>query len=219
MESATSASRDTKTRILDSAEQLFAENGFAATSLRAVTGHAKVNLAAVHYHFGSKEALVEAVFGRRLRPLNDERLELLEACEAEGGGLDAILRALIGPALRLSRSHSDDVVMRLLGRMYSEPGQKIQEIFTEQFREVAMRFTAALRVVLPGLPAPEFFWRVHFMIGAMAHTMVDAHRIQFLSGGMCDPSDVEGNIDRLVAFVGAGFRAPPTTERNDGGPQ
>jgi AcrR family transcriptional regulator len=217
LRSTTSANRDTKSRILDAAEELFAADGFAATSLRSITGRAEVNLAAVHYHFGSKESLVEAVFSRRLRPLNDERLELLEACEAGGGGLDETLRALIGPALRLAQSHSNDLVMRLLGRMFSEPGEKIQRIFTEQFREIALRFTAALRAVLPDLPAPEFFWRVHFTIGAMAHTMVDTHRIKFLSGGKCDPGDVEGNIDRLVTFVGAGFQAAPTSEGNDGG--
>ena len=104
MKTATSANRDTKIRILDAAESLFAEHGFAATSLRAITRHANVNLAAVHYHFGSKEGLVEAVFSRRLGPLNQERLELLDAVEARGGELEDVLRALIGPALRLSRA-------------------------------------------------------------------------------------------------------------------
>ena len=217
MKTATSANRDTKIRILDAAESLFAEHGFAATSLRAITRHANVNLAAVHYHFGSKEGLVEAVFSRRLGPLNQERLELLDAVEARGGELEDVLRALIGPALRLSRADSNDVVMRLLGRMFSEPSEKFQQIFTEQFREVATRFTAALQAVLPDLPAAEFFWRVHFMIGSMAHTMVDARRIQFFSGGICDPADVEGNIDRLVTFVSAGFRAAPTPHDDAGG--
>ena len=212
---------DTKTRILDSAERLFAEHGFAATSLRGITAEAGVNLAAVHYHFGSKEGLVEAVFARRVGPLNDERLRLLDECEADGGRLEDILRALLGPALRLTREHSDDFVMRLLGRMFSEPGERVQAIFTEQFREVALRFTTALQAVVPELPAQEFFWRMHFMIGAMAHTMVDTHRIQFLSRGLCDPTDVDGNIERLVTFTAAGFRAQssrptPGPERKGG---
>ena len=75
----------TKDRILDSAERLFARDGFEATSLRAITAEANVNLAAVNYHFQSKEALVQAVIGRRMGPVNAQRIALLDACEAEAG--------------------------------------------------------------------------------------------------------------------------------------
>src|SRR5512135_1496279 len=111
----------TKTRLLDAAEQLLAERGFAACSLRAVTATAGVNLGAVNYHFRSKEALIQAVFARRLAPLNRERLAALDALEAEAAGRpvapEALLHALLGPVLRLGRE--GECVIKLLGRMYS----------------------------------------------------------------------------------------------------
>ena len=74
---------NTKDRILDTAERLFARDGFEATSLRSITAEAGVNLAAINYHFQSKEALVQAVIGRRMGPMNDRRLALLDAYEAQ----------------------------------------------------------------------------------------------------------------------------------------
>src|SRR5947208_16884641 len=68
----------TKERILDSAESLFMEHGFEATSLRSITAAAAVNLAAVNYHFGSKEELFQAVLTRRLDPMNHARLSFLK---------------------------------------------------------------------------------------------------------------------------------------------
>src|SRR3954471_10629137 len=100
-------SPDTKTRILDAAERLFVEHGFEATSLRQLTSAAGVNLAAVNYHFGSKEELFQSVLTRRLDPMNQERIELLEKLERESGGkpvgVEKILSSMLIPALRLAR--------------------------------------------------------------------------------------------------------------------
>src|SRR3954463_9505406 len=100
-------SAGTKTRILDAGERLFVEHGFEATSLRQLTAAAAVNLAAVHYHFGSKEELFQAVLTRRLDPMNVERIALLERVEREAGGKPAtcekVLFAMLAPALRLAR--------------------------------------------------------------------------------------------------------------------
>src|SRR5207244_9844094 len=89
------------------AEQLFMEHGFEATSLRQLTTAASVNLAAVNYHFGSKEELFQAVLTRRLDPMNQERIELLEKVERDAGGrplsCEKILFAMLIPALRLAR--------------------------------------------------------------------------------------------------------------------
>src|SRR5437762_13635541 len=79
-------SPDTKTRILDAGEHLFMEHGFEATSLRQLTSAAGVNLAAVNYHFGSKEELFQAVLTRRLDPMNQERIQLLDRLEREAAG-------------------------------------------------------------------------------------------------------------------------------------
>jgi AcrR family transcriptional regulator len=205
---------DTKTRILDAAEKLFSEHGFAGTSVRAITAEANVNLAAVHYHFGSKEAVIRAVFARRLNPLNEERLERLDAAEAKAGGkpvpLKTILEAFIGPVLRLRRGPAKGGArfMRLMGRTFTESGDLILSIFLKQFGTVAKRFTAALHKTLPSLPSEELFWRMHFMIGTMAHTMADTFRLKMLSRGTCDASDTEAVLARLVAFVAAGMQAP-----------
>jgi AcrR family transcriptional regulator len=211
--STTELKGSTKNRILDAAEGLFAQQGFSATSLRAITAEAGVNLAAVNYHFGSKDGLLEAVFERRLGPLNDERLALLDEAESapEGASLETVLQALVGPPLRL---HRDDArggpqFMRLMGRTLTEPIDNIQEIFLRQFREIADRFTTALTRTLPGLPAEEMFWRAHFAIGAMAHTMCDTFRLRLISGGLCEAGDdVDATIGRLVTFLAAGMRAP-----------
>jgi len=204
----------TRERILDSAEKLFSEKGFDATSLRSITTGARVNLAAVNYHFGSKDALIREVFARRLGPLNEERLRLL----AEAGDdpdLEQVVEAFVGPALRMSRVPRGAMFMRLFGYAMSRRDDRILTMFTERFREVVERFTAALGGALPDLDGDEVFWRLLFMVGAMAHTMALSDKLSDLSGGRCDGSDVELTLRQLVPFLVAGMRAP--SPRVDGG--
>jgi AcrR family transcriptional regulator len=201
----------TKSLILDNAERLFADLGFGATSLRQIIANAGVNLAAIHYHFGSREGLIKAVLSRRLEPLNQDRLERLARSEAVGElAVDTILEALIGPALRLSRDpqRGGEVFMRLLGRAYTEPNEKIQEMLWEQFREVVERFIHAFELALPRLPREEICWRLHFGIGAMAHTMGHPERLRCISRGLCDVSDTDRILRRLVRFLEAGMQLP-----------
>ena len=205
--------KDTKTEILNAAEHLFASHGTNATSLRQVISRAKVNLASIHYHFGSKESLLQAVLSRRLVPLNAQRLALLDEYERKSGKravpLPKVLEALVGPALRLSRDSQQGgaVFMRLLGRCVLEPDEKIQTMLNQQFHYVLERFTPALQRALPSLPPVDFFWRIHFLVGSMAHTMADSERLRSISSGLCDPDDTEGIIRRLVIFLNAGLRA------------
>ena len=127
----------TKDRILDAAERLFARDGFEATSLRAITAEARANLAAVNYHFQSKEALVQAVIGRRMGPVNQQRLSLLDAYEAEAGGdavpLEKILDAFLRPVIEIAGGHAKEFVP-LVGRLYTEPGG-----FSERLYQAAVR--------------------------------------------------------------------------------
>ena len=203
----------TKKRIMDVAEQLFAARGVSGTSIRNITSRAKVNLAAVHYHFGSKESVLEAVVSRRLVPLTAERSALLDEYErqSEGGAVELpkIIEALVGPALRLSRSSEKggEHFMRLLGRLVMEPDAKIQRILTDHFRLSLEKFKPPLEKALPHLKPADFFWRVHFLVGAMVHTMADSERIQIVSGGICNPDDTEGTVKRLVSFISAGMEA------------
>jgi AcrR family transcriptional regulator len=212
----------TKERILDAAETLFAEHGFEATSLRMITGAAGVNLAAVNYHFHSKEALVEAVFSRRIGPINQERLRLLEICEkAAGEGpppIEELFRAFVEPPLRMRGNpacHGADVG-RIFGRLYSDPSESARRSFFGLMRPIMGPFISAFRRALPEMPLVELLWRLHFAVGMMAHTLAGTYHLQAMSGGLCDPSDVEGIIERMVAFAAAGMRAPlpPTLHRS-----
>jgi len=210
---------DTKERILDTAERLFAKQGYAATSLRGIIAEAGVNLAAVHYHFHSKEALLEALILRRSVPANRERLALLDRFEKEAGGdppsLEKVIEAFVAPTLQMSRDPQSGgiVFMKLLGRLHAE-GVLLPRILTTQFGDVLERFGAALRAALPELPPEELSWRLNLAAGALA---------QSLRGGSKDLEtiskfplsfDSENVLERLVAFLSAGFRAPVPTHAN-----
>jgi AcrR family transcriptional regulator len=197
----------TTDRILDAAEERFADLGFA-TSLRDITSRAEVNLAAVNYHFGSKDALIQAVFARRLGPLNRERLERLGAIESgpKADSVEAIVEAFIGPAIRMSHDPQGAIFMRLYGHTLSQRDDRILRMFTENFGEVVDRFTTALGRALPHLDRPEIFWRLLFMIGAMAHTMALSDKLPSISRGVCVAEDAETTIRRLVPFVVGGMR-------------
>ncbi|RMG47958.1 MAG: TetR/AcrR family transcriptional regulator [Acidobacteria bacterium] len=215
------ASEQTRERILDAAEQLFSEQGLANTSLRAITRAAGVNPAAVHYHFGSKDGLIRELFRRRLEPVNRQRLELLERAERAAGGrplpLETILECFLGPPLRLySRpEHGHGRFLRTFGRLFSERSELVREVLTIQFGSIIERFLDAFARSLPDLPREEILWRLHFTVGAMAHTLGCPIGLVVISRGACDVErDVEATLARLIGFVAGGMRAPlPETVR------
>lgn len=202
----------TPDRILDAAERLFAEAGVLGTSLRAITAAADANLASVHYHFGSKEGLVEAVLARRLEPLTRERLETLERLEKGVDGaappLESILDAFLGPAIRSGVDPTLRPFLRLMGRMFAEAAAHDFALVHHHFGTTAQRFTAALQRALPYLSPQDIAWRFHFMVGAMVHVIVHPERLGRMTGGLCEPGDVEATLAHLIAFVVAGLRAP-----------
>jgi AcrR family transcriptional regulator len=204
----------TKDRILDAAERLFAEHGFDGVSLRTIIAEAGVNLAAVHYHFHSKEALLDAVFARRLAPLNQERLTRLDACEAEARGgpvpVEQLLEALLIPILHLVRdpSRNGPTFCKLMGRLHAETSTHMAEVFKKHLANFSERLKLALRRSLPDLPPAELYWRMHFTMGAVAHTLRGSPVTKVLSEGVIDPSDLEGGMHLLIAFLAAGLRAP-----------
>ena len=210
---------DTKQRILDVSEQLFADFGFAGTSLRKIIAAAGVNLAAVHYHFHSKEALLEAVLVRRLEPLNRERLARLQACEQQAGGKgptpEGILEAFIGPPMRLILNPSGEgrLFGKLVGRLHSETGAFFAATARKHFLPVFQRFSSALRRALPEVPVDELHWRMHYAVGVMAHTLTSWDRLGSMFGGVLNPLDIDAAVPRLVNFLAAGFRAPVVSGR------
>ena len=195
---------DTKEKILDTAERLIGEHGYAATSLRHIIAEAGVNLAAVHYHFGSKEELLDAAVARKVTPVNEARVAWLDRLEAEAGSgpmvVEKVLEAFLIPTAEVA-SRSPEFV-RLMGRMLAEG--MMPRIVERHFQATAQRFVSALRRAVPELPQEELMWRVHFMVGAMAHTMHQKPIFPEISG---DATDLEPRMKRLVTFLGAGLRA------------
>ena len=202
---------DTRTRILDAAESLFVKHGLDATTLRMITAGAQANLAAVNYHFGSKEALIEAVFRRRLTWLNEQRLAALTAFEEAAGGAPLkprqIVEAFFGVAIRMAADHNGgQTFMRLLGRSYTEPTEFVRKFLAEEYAEVIARFKAAFFKALPDVPQEEFLWRFHFMMGALSYAISGAEALRML--GPIDDSDPEALYARLMSFLIGGLRAP-----------
>jgi AcrR family transcriptional regulator len=193
---------DTKGRILDSAEKLFGMNGFEQTSLRDITADADVNLAAVNYHFHSKDSLIDAVIARRIEPVNDRRLELLEA-SGPNPTLEQILEAFVGPVLE----RDPTPISPLLGRILTTPDQFIARVFRKHLAEVVQKFAGAVSKVLPDLSAGERMWRFYFTAGAMANVLTWARLLPEMTGGQCDPTDRKAVTAALVRFAAAGFRA------------
>jgi AcrR family transcriptional regulator len=205
---------ETRERILSSAEALFMERGYAGTSLRMVTAKARVNLAAVNYHFGSKESLIREVFERRLGPLNSARIAYLDKMEAVARGapltVEQILEAIVAPALQVSRDPlaGGAAFLRLLGRAFAEPGDTLREILPAQYRQVVVRFKQALAAALPQVPDQELTWRMHFMFGALSYTMAGNDALKLIATCNLEGADEpESIIARLIPFLAAGLQA------------
>jgi AcrR family transcriptional regulator len=191
---------ETQSKILDTAERLFGDQGYAGTSLRQIIADAGVNLAAIHYHFGNKEELLDQVVLRKAGPVNEERVARLDRYEAESGSepvpLEKLMNAFLEPPMLLVKSNPE--VAKLMGRLYSEG--LMPAIAQRHFQTVKARFAAAFARALPRLTEQEVALRLQFMIGAMAHTMWFA----------CEQFSSDGNLlmRELVAFTVGGLRAP-----------
>ena len=203
---------ETRTRILDAAEELFMLQGFGGTSMRTLTAKASVNLAAVNYHFGSKDALIEAVFRRRLDPMNTARIAALETLEAAGTpDADAIIRAFVGASLRMLEDAKGGGrnFIRLLGRTYTEPAKGIRHLIGQMYAPTMQRYKAALERALPQMPREELVWRMHFMFGTLAYTLAATDTVQLIAGSKPeDRYDARLLEDRLTAFLSSGLAAP-----------
>ena len=211
-------SADTKTRILDAGERLFVEHGFEATSLRSLTTSAGVNLAAVHYHFGSKEELFQAVLTRRLDPMNQERIDLLAKVEREAAGrplsCEKILFAMLIPALRLARDEErgGKDFLRLVGRAYADPAPFIRHFLSAQYAGMIGRYKEAFLKALPHLSRQELTWRLHFVMGALSYTLAGTDALKLFAEATSTTDNDELLLQRLAPFLVAGLKAPALAE-------
>jgi len=196
-------SDQTRTAIMDAAERLYADRGFADVTMRDIVAAAGVNLAAVNYHFGSKDELIAELFVTRSLATNRERLNELKRAEQDGGGrapIDAILRALVGPTLRgcLGPERARSTAARFMIRAGIEAVAPIRRIKNREIDHLK-KFAAAMRRALPDSREADIYWGLHFAL-AMAHqTIRDSERLTRLSEGKCELDDVEAIIARIVA--------------------
>jgi AcrR family transcriptional regulator len=198
----------TKDRILGAAEELFAQHGFTGTSLRQVTSRADVNIAAVNYHFGSKENLVNEVFRRRMDGMSEVRLARLAAARTETPGqLEPILAAFVEPALALSQDrHGGGAFIRVIARAYAEKNDGLRKFLSDQYGHVLRDFAKAIAECLPGLSKEELYWRLDFLAGALTYAMADFGLIK-RPAGVSEAAHRERAAQALIRFVAAGFKA------------
>ncbi len=200
------ATEGARARLLAAAERLFAERGMAGAGLREITAAAGTNLAAVNYHFGSKEKLLEALFTQRARPIVAERLRLLALCRP-GRGRPPMLEQILHAFLRPAFSHGAEFG-RLRARLSVESEALYRRILSDTFDASTRTFLDAVVAALPALPRAEVTWRFHFMLGTMVSSMANSGRIQSVSDDAIDPAEPEAVLARLIPFLAAGFRAP-----------
>ncbi len=209
---------DTRARILDAAERLFMAHGYDGTSMRQITGEAGVNLAAVNYHFGSKEALIQEVFRRRLNWLNEERMRALDELEATADGQplkpSQIVDAFFGTMIRMAEDEERGgmIFLRLLGRTLAEPSDFIRAFLAHEYKTVVERYKEALFRSLPDVPKAEIVWRFHFMLGATSYAIAGTDALRLVTDWGIEAEDSEDRLDRLlprlISFLIGGLRAP-----------
>ncbi len=168
----------TKERILNTTEKLISEKGFSSISLRTISSNAKTNLAAVNYHFGNKEKLIEMMLERRLDNLFQLRINLLDKLESGSSkpcNLKQVLEAFIAPALTMSNDNHQGGkrFMRVLARAYAEKSEYLHSLLSKRYAEVIKRFAIAIQRTSPHLDEKTVFWRFHFIMGALIYVMAD----------------------------------------------
>jgi len=198
----------TKDRILGAAEELFAQFGFAGTSLRQVTSRADVNIAAVNYHFGSKENLVNEVFRRRMDEMSQKRLTALKVAQKDHPGeLEPILAAFVEPALAMAQDRHNGAFARMIARAYAEKNDALRKFLSEHYGHVLREFAKAIAACLPALSKESLYWRLDIVVGALTYAMADFGLIKRPSG-VTEAAHRERAARELITFAAAGFRSP-----------
>lgn len=204
-------SSDTRERLMDEAEKLFAERGYSNVPTRTIAEAASANTAAVHYHFGSKEKLLEAIFRRRLDPLNEERISGIQRVLASGGAkpdVELVLRAFIEPTLRKPRSEGERAFRLLSGRASTDPNPEVRRILFQAYDAVGRTFVDGMAKACPHLSREELFWRVACVYGAMLYIRADNGRLQPMFGDDLSLSDAGGALRFAIPFMTTGLEAP-----------
>ncbi len=207
----TKAQMPTKTKIMKAAEELFAHSGFHHTTMRAITASAGVNLAAINYHFGSKESLLAAIFDAYLKPINAERVRRLTEVAEKARmtsvipDLEEVMRAFLEPTLVLFLEGAGAEHFRIIiGRAMSEPNQAVRRIFLKRVMPVIDILLGLLQQSLVKSSQSEVAWKLRFALGAMSHTLSShAHHSPFAMGDSKEPSEI---VEMLIVFIIKGMQ-------------
>jgi AcrR family transcriptional regulator len=204
--------RDTRERILEVAERLFAQHGYAGVSLRSIMAAAEANTAAVHYYFRSKEGLLRAIFEMRIGPMSAERHALFDAVEQKVDGqvpdLHGVLDAFYRPAIRRSRSPEGEAFNKVSALCSVDPNPAVRQVVFDVYDDVARRFVSLLRRACPHLNDESFYWRLNCLYGSMMYVRAHNGRVAYLVGNDRPESDAQTVLDELIAFTEAGLLAP-----------
>ena len=212
-------SKDKKTyeKLMDCAEKIFAEKGYDKASVREITAAANVNLASIHYHFGSKENLLQELLNRKLEWLNQQRLIALKTLESKSKNKplkpSQILEAFFGTLLDMldEKNYGGEMFLRLLSRSTLEPNCLISSISSGKNNAVTEKFRDALFKALPNVPKNEIVWRFHFMVGATSYAISGSGLNKlFVTAEVSEEQSVSKRLlkKRLMSFLLGGLRSP-----------
>ena len=202
--------KDTAAKILDAAEELFSEKGFAETSLRNITTKAGVNLAAVNYHFGSKKSLIHAVFSRYLNPFCVQFDQEIKSLSPQQKNLDYLLKLIV---ITMNRSGLEDtrkfgLFMRLLGLAYTQGQGHLRKYLQAEYGEVFSRYMVEVNKVTPELNDEQRFWRIHFMLGAAVFTMSSVDSLMAMADHDLEAkTEIKDVTSQLMTFLASGMTA------------
>jgi AcrR family transcriptional regulator len=212
---------DTRERLLDAAERLFAEHGFNGVSTREITLAAGANSAAMHYHFGTKEAVIREVFERRLGPINAERERLMEEglAASDPPDIGRILRAFIGPTLSIGNSVGERYFKILAARSSMDPSSEIRNTVFNFYDSVGRKFVEAVSRACPHLSREDLFWRLACVYGAMLYVRGDNGRLQKIMGDDLSFGSADDALRHLIPFLAAGLAMPPIGEAGTSRPE
>ena len=198
-------------RILDVAQDLFAEHGFTAASTRAIAQGAGVNLAQLHYYFGSKRDLFKAAYLRGAETITAERQIALDGAMARWPRGDiplaVLVRDFVTPFMLAGKSATGRAAMRIHARLHTEPDGLGEEVLSLVYDKTTLAYLEAFRVALPHVAERTLLWRIYFMMGAYRYTLLRSGRLEAMSHGTCDSSDFDTALAEIVPFLCAGLAA------------
>jgi AcrR family transcriptional regulator len=205
------ATPNVRERILDVAQALFAEQGYAATSTRAIAQAAGVNLAQLHYHYGAKRDLFKAAYLRGAGQVTEARAKALAGLKAAHGAapipLEALVESFVTPFMLNGQTPEGRATMQMHARLHTEPDDIAKEVLSTVYDDTTLAYLAEFQRVLPGVEHEVLCWRIYFMMGAYRYTLLRTGRLEMMSGGACDSGDFDRAVAEIVPFLCAGLRA------------